>query len=131
MAGVNLAYKLSDYELAAYRVSNYFIKLGYSTDVKKDENGNYNVFIFQERILKNIIGTPSVVKVTFYSFEDSTGIEVKNTFVKVNAQNVIKEVLSSVLILPGVFKLGQLNKIKKLAKKRVLIEAEKLKVCEK
>ena len=42
MAGVKLPYRLSDYELVAYRVSNYFIKLGYLTDVKKEEN-NYSV----------------------------------------------------------------------------------------
>lgn len=126
MAGVKLPYRLSDYELVAYRVSNYFIKLGYLTDVKKEED-NYTVYIFQERVLKNIIGTPSVVKATFYPLDKETGIEVKTTFVKVNASNIIKEVISSVLIFPGINKITQLNKIKKLVKKRVLIEAEKLK----
>lgn len=126
MAGVKLPYRLSDYELVAYRVSNYFIKLGYLTDVKKEEN-NYTVYIFQERVLKNIIGTPSVVKATFYPLDKETGIEVKSTFVKVNASNIIKEVISSALIFPGINKITQLNKIKKLVKKRVLIEAEKLK----
>ena len=126
MAGVKLPYRLSDYELVAYRVSNYFIKLGYLTDVKKEEN-NYTVYIFQERVLKNIIGTPSVVKATFYPLDKETGIEVKSTFVKVNASNIIKEVISSVLIFPSINKITQLNKIKKLVKKRVLIEAEKLK----
>lgn len=131
MAGVKLPYRLSDYELVAYRVSNHFIRLGYSTDVKKDKDGSYSVYIYQERMLKNIIGTPSIVKASFYPLDECTGIEVKTTFVKVNAQNVIKETLSSVLVVPGLFKLGQLNKIKKLVKKRVLIEAEKFKVCEK
>lgn len=126
MAGVKLPYRLSDYELVAYRVSNYFIKLGYLTDVKKEED-NYTVYIFQERVLKNIIGTPSVVKATFYPLDKETGIEVKTTFVKVNASNIIKEVISSVLIFPSINKITQLNKIKKLVKKRVLIEAEKLK----
>ena len=126
MAGVKLPYRLSDYELVAYRVSNYFIKLGYLTDVKKEEN-NYTVYIFQERVLKNIIGTPSVVRATFYPLDKETGIEVKTTFVKVNASNIIKEVISSALIFPGINKITQLNKIKKLVKKRVLIEAEKLK----
>ena len=126
MAGVKLPYRLSDYELVAYRVSNYFIKLGYLTDVKKEED-NYTVYIFQERVLKNIIGTPSVVKATFYPLDKETGIEVKTTFVKVNASNIIKEVISSALIFPGINKITQLNKIKKLVKKRVLIEAEKLK----
>ena len=126
MAGVKLPYRLSDYELVAYRVSNYFIRLGYLTDVKKEEN-NYTVYIFQERVLKNIIGTPSVVKATFYPLDKETGIEVKSTFVKVNASNIIKEVISSALIFPGINKITQLNKIKKLVKKRVLIEAEKLK----
>lgn len=126
MAGVKLPYILSDYELVAYRVSNYFIKLGYLTDVKKEED-NYTVYIFQERVLKNIIGTPSVVKATFYPLDKETGIEVKSTFVKVNASNIIKEVISSALIFPGINKITQLNKIKKLVKKRVLIEAEKLK----
>lgn len=130
MAGVKLPYRLSDYELVAYRVSNYFIKLGYLTDVKKEED-NYTVYIFQERVLKNIIGTPSVVKATFYPLDKETGIEVKTTFVKVNASNIIKEVISSVLIFPGINKITQLNKIKKLVKKRVLIEAEKLKDGEK
>ena len=130
MAGVKLPYRLSDYELVAYRVSNYFIKLGYLTDVKKEEN-NYTVYIFQERVLKNIIGTPSVVKATFYPLDKETGIEVKSTFVKVNASNIIKEVISSALIFPGINKITQLNKIKKLVKKRVLIEAEKLKDGEK
>ena len=126
MAGVKLPYRLSDYELVAYRVSNYFIKLGYLTDVKKEEN-NYTVYIFQERVLKNIIGTPSVVKATFYPLDKETGIEVNSTFVKVNASNIIKEVISSALIFPGINKITQLNKIKKLVKKGVLIEAEKLK----
>lgn len=130
MAGVKLPYRLSDYELVAYRVSNYFIKLGYLTDVKKEED-NYTVYIFQERVLKNIIGTPSVVKATFYPLDKETGIEVKTTFVKVNASNIIKEVISSVLIFPSINKITQLNKIKKLVKKRVLIEAEKLKDGEK
>ena len=130
MAGVKLPYRLSDYELVAYRVSNYFIKLGYLTDVKKEED-NYTVYIFQERVLKNIIGTPSVVKATFYPLDKETGIEVKTTFVKVNASNIIKEVISSVLIFPGINKITQLNKIKKLVKERVLIEAEKLKDGEK
>lgn len=130
MAGVKLPYRLSDYELVAYRVSNYFIKLGYLTDVKKEED-NYTVYIFQERVLKNIIGTPSVVKATFYPLDKETGIEVKTTFVKVNASNIIKEVISSALIFPGINKITQLNKIKKLVKKRVLIEAEKLKDGEK
>ena len=129
MAGVKLPYKLSDYELVAYRVSNYFIKLGYATDVKKEDD-HFTVFIFQERALKNIVGTPSVVKATFYPFSDGTGIEVVNTFVKVNVSNVIKEAISTVLIIPEISKIRQLNKIKSLVKKRVLIEAEKLKVGE-
>ena len=68
-----------------------------------------------------------MVKATFYPLDKETGIEVKSTFVKVNASNIIKEVISSALIFPGINKITQLNKIKKLVKKRVLIEAEKLK----
>ena len=70
MAGVKLPYRLSDYELVAYRVSNHFIRLGYSTDVKKDKDGSYSVYIYQERMLKNIIGTPSVVKASFYPLDE-------------------------------------------------------------
>ena len=129
MAGVKLPYKLSDYELAAYRVSNYFIKLGYVTDVKK-ENDNFTIYVFQDKSLKHIIGTQSVVKATFYPFDDGTGIEVKSTFAKFNVINVVKETVSTVLIVPELYKIKKINKIKNLVKKRVLIEAEKMKVGE-
>lgn len=128
MAGVKLPYRINDCELAAYRVSNYFIKQGYYTNVKKDADEGYSVFIYHESFIKNIIGTPSVVKATFYPLEDATGIEVKTTFVEVSIGNIIKETVSTVLILPCLLKLSHINKLKKEVKKRVLIEAQKLKV---
>ncbi len=130
MAGVRLPYKINDCELAAYRVSNYFIKQGYYTDVKKVNDGGYSVFIYHESFIKNIIGTPSVVKATFYPLEKATGIEVNIAFVEVNMGNIIKETLSTVLILPGLLKISHINKLKKEVKKRVLIEAQKLKMEE-
>lgn len=130
MAGVILPYKISSCELAAYKVSAYFISQGYSTDVKKVEDNGYCVYIFHDSFIKNIIGTPSVVKASFYPLDNSTGIEVKNSYVEVNAGNIVKETLSTALIIPGLLKLNKLAKLKKEVKKRVLIEAQKLKVEE-
>jgi len=130
MAGVILPYKISSCELAAYKVSAYFISQGYSTDVKKIEDNGYCVYIFHESFIKNIVGTPSVIKASFYPLDDTTGIEVKTSYVEVNAGNIVKEALSTALIVPGIFKIRKLATLKKEVKKRVLIEAQKLKVEE-
>lgn len=130
MAGVKLPFKINNCELAAYKVSSYFISQGYSTDVKKVENDAYSVYIFHESFVKNIVGTPTVVKATFYPLENATGIEVNNSYVEINAGNVIKETLSTALVLPGLLKLRKFHTLKKEVKKRVLIEANKLKVDE-
>ena len=113
-------------ELLAYNVSSYMIDLGYMCDVKQTENG-YVTYVFKERFLKNIVGTPSCVKVEFIQNDEGLSIEIKNSFVEINGLNIIREVAGVATVLPSLNKILDQVKIKKSIKKACLLSIEKLK----
>ena len=118
--------KIKSIELLAYEVSSYMIDLGYMCDVKKDED-SYITYVYKERFLKNIAGTPSCVKAIFTKNDDNLNIEIKTGYVEFNGSNVLREIIGTATVLPSLNKLLDIIKIKKSIKKACLFSIEKLK----
>ena len=118
--------RVSSVELLAYEVSTYMINLGYMTDVKKSENG-FVTYVYKERFLKNIAGTPSCVKAEFIQNDESLSIEIKSSSVEFNGVNVLREIVGTATVLPSLNKMLDIIKIKKSIKKACLFSIDKLK----
>lgn len=118
MAIATFPFKLKDYELAAYELSNTFIRQGYITDVYAEDDG-YVTLIYKERYLHNVIGSPVFVKTTFKNTNDETDVTVETVTGKVDAKRVIKDTIMVITILPGVGKLIEANTLKRKVKRAV------------
>jgi hypothetical protein len=112
-------------EMAVYDLSRYFIKHGYQTDVKQNEDFSYSAFIFKERFLKNVLGNATLIKATFVPLDDGIGVEVKESFVKISAENIIKEVAYNALVLPGIKKRIEVALLEKKVFDRALMILKK------
>ena len=118
--------KIKSVEILAYEDSSYMIDLGYMTNVKKSEQG-FITYVYKERFLKNIAGTPSCVKAEFIQNEENLTIEIKSSFVEYNGVNVVREIVGVATVLPSLNKILDNVKIKKSIKKACLFSIEKLK----
>jgi hypothetical protein len=107
-------------ELAAYSLSKHFINKHYLTDVKTKDENTYSTYIYKERILKNVIGTPTVIRATFFGLEDGTGLEVEFSSVKMTPDNVVREVLNTIILPFGAMKLLQMQILKDQAFKQAI-----------
>lgn len=117
---------VKDIELVAYEVSKVFIDKGYICNVKREKE-TFVTYILKERFLKEFVGTPSALKCSFKQEKNGITIEIKETSVKMNGKNVVKEILGIVTILPLISKVGDLVKLKKEAKKACLFAVSKYK----
>lgn len=126
MSVAKLDFKLRNYELAAYELSRIYIKEGYKTDVIKVDNG-YAALLYEGGILKNIASTPVAIKVSFIETSNGSEIEVELVNVVYDAENVVKEILSIVTIIPGTIKLIRMPIVKSKVKKAALKIAVKFK----
>ena len=118
--------RVKSIELLAYEVSTYMIDLGYMTDVKKSENG-FITYVYKERFLKNIAGTPSCVKAEFIQNDENLSIEIKSGYVEFNGANVLREIVGTATVLPSLNKMFDIIRIKKSIKKACLFSIDKLK----
>ena len=115
MAHVLIEKKVKSLELVAYTLSNLAIQEGYYTNVDISENEAIT-YIYKERFFKNVIGTPTVVVVKYIQKEKGILIEVNLASVKMNGENIIKETLLVLTVLPLLSKSIQFIQMKKRAK---------------
>ena len=115
MAHVLIEKKVKSLELVAYTLSNLAIQEGYYTNVDVSEN-EATTYIYKERFFKNVIGTPTVVVVKYIQKEKGILIEVNLASVKMNGENIIKESLLVLTVLPLLSKSIQFIQMKKRAK---------------
>ena len=115
MAHVLIEKKVKSLELVAYTLSNLAIQEGYYTNVDISEN-DATTYIYKERFFKNVIGTPTVVVVKYAQKEKGILIEVNLASVKMNGENIIKESLLVLTVLPLLSKSIQFIQMKKRAK---------------
>ena len=111
MAYVILEKKVASAEIVAYTLSTLAIKEGYYTNVEGNEN-EATVYIYKDRFFKNVIGTPTVVVVKYAKRSDGISIDVNLATVKMNGENIIKESLLVITVLPLIGKLTQSIKMK-------------------
>lgn len=102
-------------ELVAYNLSNLAIKEGYFTNVEGNEK-EATTFIYKERFFKNVIGTPTIVVVKYTHRNNGISIDVNLAQVKMNGENIIKESLLVITVLPLISKSIQYIKMKKRMK---------------
>ena len=107
------------------RVDEEYFK-GYICNVKREKE-TFVTYILKERFLKEFVGTPSALKCSFKQEKNGITIEIKETSVKMNGKNVVKEILGIVTILPLISKVGDFIKLKKEAKKACLFAVSKYK----
>lgn len=115
MAYVLIEKEVNDLEIVAYNLSNLAIKEGYYTNVVGDSN-EATTFIYKERFFKGVIGTPTAIKVTYKKRSKGVSIDIDIAKLEVNGENIIKETLLVLTVLPMISKLSQFIKIKNRAK---------------
>ena len=115
MAHVVIEKNIKSLELAAYTLSNLAIKEGYYTNVEVNEN-EVITYVYKERFFKNVIGTPTVVVVKYRQLEKGVLVDVNLASVKMNGENIIKESLLIITVLPLLSKSIQYIQMKKRAK---------------
>ena len=115
MAHVVIEKKVQDLELVAYTLSSLAIQEGYYTNVEVEEN-SATTYIYKDRFFKNVIGTPTVVVVKYRNTSNGVLIDVNLASVKMNGDNIVKESLLVLTVLPLLSKSIQYIKMKKRAK---------------
>ena len=115
MAYTIIEKEINDLENVAYNLSTLAIKEGYYTEVEHDEN-SATTYIYKERFFKNVIGTPTLVVVKYQKRKDGVSIDINLATVKMNGENIIKETLLVVTVLPLLSKSIQYIKMKKRIK---------------
>ena len=107
--------KVNNLEDAAYALSTLAIKEGFYTEVECKENEAIT-YIYKDRFFKNVIGTPTVIVVKYTKRTNGTCVDVNIATVEMNGENIIKETLLVLTVLPMISKLSQFVKIKNRAK---------------
>lgn len=115
MSYVVLEKNAKNLELVAYNLSTLAIKEGYYTNVEGNEN-EATTYIYKDRFFKNVIGTPTVVVVKYTRRNNGISIDVNFAKCQVNGENIIKESLLFITILPLLSKSIQYIQMKKRAK---------------
>ncbi len=115
MSYVLIDEKLENMELIAYELSKLVIKEGYYSEVKGTKD-NASIYIYKDRFFKNAIGTPTIIKVTYTKEENDICVEVNYATVNFDKDNIIKETLGVLLVLPTITKSIQYINMKKRIK---------------
>ena len=111
MAYVIIEKEITNTEIIAYNLSSLAIKEGYYTNVEGNENEAI-VYIYKERFFKDVIGTPTVVIVKYKKRNNGVSIDINLGTVKMNGENIIKESLLVITVLPLLSKSIQSIKMK-------------------
>ena len=115
MAYVLIEKEINDLEIVAYNLSNLAIKEGYYTNVVGDSN-EATTYIYKDRFFKDVIGTPTAIKITYKKRSNGISIDIDIAKLEVNGENIVKETLLVLTVLPMISKLSQFVKIKNRAK---------------
>ena len=115
MAYVLIEKEVSNLEMVAYNLSTLAIKEGYYTNVEGNEN-EATTYIYKDRFFKGVIGTPTVVIVKYKKRSNGVSIDINLASVKMNGENIIKETLLVLTVLPMLSKSIQYIKMKNRAK---------------
>ena len=115
MSYVLIEKEVSNLEMIAYNLSTLAIKEGYYTNVEGNEN-EATTYIYKDRFFKGVIGTPTVVIVKYKKRSNGVSIDINLASVKMNGENIIKETLLVLTVLPMLSKSIQYNKMKNRAK---------------
>ena len=115
MAYVLIEKEVSNLEMIAYNLSTLAIKEGYYTNVEGNEN-EATTYIYKDRFFKGVIGTPTVVIVKYKKRSNGVSIDINLSSVKMNGENIIKETLLVLTVLPMLSKSIQYIKMKNRAK---------------
>jgi hypothetical protein len=107
--------EVSNLEMIAYNLSTLAIKEGYYTNVEGNEN-EATTYIYKDRFFKGVIGTPTVVIVKYKKRSNGVSIDINLASVKMNGENIIKETLLVLTVLPMLSKSIQYIKMKNRAK---------------
>ena len=115
MAYVLIEKDVPNLEMVAYNLSTLAIKEGYYTNVEGNEN-EATTYIYKDRFFKGVIGTPTVVIVKYKKRSNGISIDINLASVKMNGENIIKETLLVLTVLPMLSKSIQYIKMKNRAK---------------
>lgn len=115
MSYVLIEKEVSNLEMIAYNLSTLAIKEGYYTNVEGNEN-EATTYIYKDRFFKGVIGTPTVVIVKYKKRTNGVSIDINLASVKMNGENIIKETLLVLTVLPMLSKSIQYIKMKNRAK---------------
>ena len=115
MAYVLIEKEIKNLEMVAYNLSTLAIKEGYYTNVEGNENEAVT-YIYKDRFFKGVIGTPTVVIVKYKKRSNGISIDINLASVKMNGENIIKETLLVLTVLPMLSKSIQYIKMKNRAK---------------
>lgn len=115
MAYVLIEKEIKNLEMVAYNLSTLAIKEGYYTNVEGNENEAVT-YIYKDRFFKDVIGTPTVVIVKYKKRSNGISIDINLASVKMNGENIIKETLLVLTVLPMLSKSIQYIKMKNRAK---------------
>lgn len=115
MAYVLIEKEIKNLEMVAYNLSTLAIKEGYYTNVEGNENEAIT-YIYKDRFFKGVIGTPTVVIVKYKKRSNGISIDINLASVKMNGENIIKETLLVLTVLPMLSKSIQYIKMKNRAK---------------
>ena len=115
MSYVLIEKEVSNLEMVAYNLSTLAIKEGYYTNVEGNEN-EATTYIYKDRFFKGVIGTPTVVIVKYKKRSNGISIDINLASVKMNGENIIKETLLVLTVLPMLSKSIQYIKMKNRAK---------------
>ena len=115
MAYVLIEKEIKNLEMVAYNLSTLAIKEGYYTNVEGNENEAIT-YIYKDRFFKGVIGTPTVVIVKYKKRSNGISIDINLASVKMNGENIIKETLLVLTVLPMLSKSVQYIKMKNRAK---------------
>ena len=115
MSYVVIEKEVSNLEMIAYSLSTLAIKEGYYTNVEGNEN-EATTYIYKDRFFKGVIGTPTVVIVKYKKRSNGVSIDINLASVKMNGENIIKETLLVLTVLPMLSKSIQYIKMKNRAK---------------
>ena len=115
MAYVLIEKNIQNMELVAYNLSTLAIKEGYYTNVE----GNLDeatTYIYKERFFKNVIGTPTIIVVKYKRRTNGVSIDISYASCEMNGENIIKESLLVITVLPLLSKSIQHIQMKKRIK---------------
>lgn len=115
MAYVVIEKEVTNLEMVAYNLSTLAIKEGYYTNVEGNEN-EATTYIYKDRFFKGVIGTPTVVVVKYKKRSNGVSIDINLASVKMNGENIVKETLLVLTVLPMLSKSIQYIKMKNRAK---------------